>query len=132
MNVVFQGLIQHKLKMRTLGAIAIRIGTFVIGFRNGHVKQALGFLNLLADARQVRNFQRRSILLDDVHKRNAIEVQLVVEHTKLILRKIKRLLDEVDVFALHVHETMRIKSLDCKVNDLDGLTYLHPSNVDAI
>ena len=132
MNVVFQGLIQHKLEMRTLGAIAIRVRTFVVGFGNGHVEQALGLLYLLADAGQIRNFQRRSILLNDVHKRNAVEVELIVEHTKFILWKIKRLLDEVDVFALHVHETMRIEGLGCKVNDLDGLFYLHPSYVDVI
>ena len=49
----------------------------------------------------IRDFKRSTILLDNVHHVDVINVQGSIFYSKLILREIESLADQVDVFVLH-------------------------------
>ena len=100
-DVVLHGLLQYEREMARLGAVAIVVRTLVIDLRHRHVEHALGAVDLLGDLRQVGNFERGSVLFDQFHQRNVVEIQLVVLDGELILREIERLFDQVDVLVFH-------------------------------
>ena len=102
MNVVLKCFFEYKREMGTLGAVTIMVFTVVIYPGHRHVKHPFGFLYLLTDLWQVTYFERRAILLHQIHCTDVMEIQLVVYHLKLFLREIKSLFYQVDVFVLHV------------------------------
>ena len=101
MDVVLHGLFQHEREVARLGAVAIVVRTLVVDLRHRHVEHALGAVDLLGDLRQVGDFERSSVLFDQFHQRNVVEIQLVVLDGELILREIERLFDQVDVLVFH-------------------------------
>ena len=90
MDVVLHGLFQHEREVARLGAVAIVVRTLVVDLRHRHVEHALGAVDLLGDLRQVGDFERSSVLFDQFHQRNVVEIQLVVLDGELILREIER------------------------------------------
>ena len=101
MNVVFHRLFQHEREVARLGAVTIVVRAFVVDLRHRHVEHALGAVDLLRDLRQVRYLERRTVLFDQFHERDVMEIQLVVFDRELILREVERLFDEVDVLVFH-------------------------------
>ena len=87
--------------MARLGAVTIVVRAFVVDLRHRHVEHALGAVDLLRDLRQVRYLERRTVLFDQFHERDVMEIQLVVFDRELILREVERLFDEVDVLVFH-------------------------------
>ena len=100
-DVVLHGLLQHEREMARLGAVTIVVRAFVVDLRHRHVEHALGAVDLLRDLRQVRYLERRTVLFDQFHERDVMEIQLVVFDRELILREVERLFDEVDVLVFH-------------------------------
>ena len=100
-DVVLHGLLQHEREMARLGAVTIVVRAFVVDLRHRHVEHALGAVDLLRDLRQVRYLERRTVLFDQFHERDVMEIQLVVFDRELILREVERLFDEVNVLVFH-------------------------------
>ena len=101
MHVVFQHFVKHEGEMRTFGAITIGISAFVITLRDSHIEYPFGFLNLRTDFRKIGDFQRRAVLFDNFHQVDAVEMKVVVNHFKSLLREIKGLFNEIAVGVLH-------------------------------
>ena len=101
MNVVFHRLFQHEREVTRLGTVAVVVCTLVIDLRHRYVEHALGPIDLLGDLRQVGDFERSSVLFDQFHERDVMEIQLVVFDRELILREVERLFDEVNVLVFH-------------------------------
>ena len=73
MHIVLQHLRHHKLEMIALCAITIVITALVIGLCNSHIEPSFGLLDILGYLGQIGDFQRRSILFDDIHQWYVIE-----------------------------------------------------------
>ena len=101
-DVVLHRLLQHEREMARLGAVAVVVRTLVIDLGHRHVEHALGAVDLLRNFRQIGDFQRCSVLFYQLHERNVVEEQLAVLDGKLVLRKIERLFDQIDVLVFHV------------------------------
>ena len=100
-DVVFERLFEHEGEVARFGAVAVVVGALVVDLRHGHVEHALGTCDLRGDLRQVGDLQRRAVLLDDLHERNVVQIQLVVLDRKFVLREIERLFDQVFVLVFH-------------------------------
>ncbi len=79
------------------------IVTLIIHLGHRHIEQPLGPLYLRGYFRQIRDFQRRPVLLDDIHQRHFMKIKFIVFHTEFILRKLKRLLYQIDILVLHFY-----------------------------
>jgi hypothetical protein len=90
-NLVFQDFLQHERKMGALRAVTVSISTFVIGFSHSYLENFPGLFNLGTDFWEVGYFQRSSVLLDYPHQGNIVEIELVINHMELLLRKMKGL-----------------------------------------
>ena len=90
--------------MARLGAIAIIVSAFVVGLGNGHVEHAFGTLYLRRDFGQIRYLQRRSVLFDNLHKGNIVEIEFTVLRAEFILGKIEGLIDQIIIFIFHPSE----------------------------
>jgi hypothetical protein len=88
---------QHKTKMRRLGAIAICVFAFVIMRLNRIVEKSLGVLNIVRNLWQISQFQRCSVGLNNIHEVDTIEKQFIVFNMKFFGRKIKSLLNKICV-----------------------------------
>ena len=104
--------------MRTLGAIAVRIRTFVVVLCDGNVENPFRFLNLQADLGQVGNLERRSVLLDDIHEVDAVEVEVMVNNFKSFLGEVKSLFYEVAVCVLHLVRCSEFGVRSCRIGNL--------------
>ena len=100
--LVLQGLFQHEREMRTFRTVTVIVGTLVIDLGHRHVEHALGTVYLLRYLRQIGDFQRRPVLLDNIHQRDFVEVEFVILHRKFILWELERLFDKVDVLVFHL------------------------------
>ena len=100
-DVVFERLFEHEGEVARFGAVAVVVGALVVDLRHGHVEHALGTCDLRGDLRQVGDLQRCAVLLDDLHERNVVQIQLVVLDRKFVLREIERLFDQVFVLVFH-------------------------------
>ena len=78
------------------------VGAFVVGLGYGYVEHAFGPLDLTAYLGQIGNLERGSVLFDDFHERDVVEVELAIFGAKFVLRKLKCLVDEVVVLVFHV------------------------------
>jgi hypothetical protein len=96
-DVVFQSLIQHKAEMGGLSAVAVRIFSLVIVRLHRIAKIGLGILDAFRNLRQIGQFERRAIGFDDLHQIDSVEKEFIILYMKLLGRKIKRLLDQVNV-----------------------------------
>ncbi len=102
-DLVLQRLFQYEREVRTLRTVAVVVGTLVIDLGHRHVEHALGTVDLLRYLGQIGDLQRRSVLLDNVHQRHAVKIEFVVLYGELILRKLERLFDKVDVLVFHLN-----------------------------
>ena len=100
--LILQGLFQHEREMRTFRTVTVIVGTLVIDLGHRHVEHALGTVYLLRYLRQIGDFQRRPVLLDNIHQRDFVEVEFVILHRKFILWELERLFDKVDVLVFHL------------------------------
>src|ERR1700743_2771361 len=87
--------------MRAFGAIAVNVTAFIIGFGHGHVEQPLGLLDLGADLWQIGDLQRCTILLDDIHEWDIIEIQLIISYIEAFLGEIEGLMYKVGIAIIH-------------------------------
>ena len=92
-DVVFQRLLEYKTEVTGFGTIAIIVGAGIIGFCDSDVEHAFGPLDLRGDFRQICNLQRRTVLLDNLHQRNVVEIEFALLGAKFILWKIESLID---------------------------------------
>ena len=102
MDVVLERLLQHEREMARFGAVAVVVHPLVVDLGHRHVEHALGPVDLLGDLRQVGDLERRAVLLDELHQRNVVELQLPLLHRELVLGKIEGLFDQIDVLVFHV------------------------------
>ena len=86
--------------MRRFGAVAIRVLPIVLETLHGVVERRLDEANILADPWEVRKFQWRAVLLDNVHERDIVKQQLMFPNLEFFLWKFEGLFDEFTV-ALH-------------------------------
>jgi hypothetical protein len=100
-NPVFQGFFHYELKMRRLGAVAVRILAFVLIFLDRIVENALGILNVFTDFRQVRDLHWRTVLPDNVHQGYTVKDEFIIFYAKFFAGKFKGLFNEINV-ALHL------------------------------
>ena len=101
MHVVLQGLVYHEGELGTLGAVAVMVFALIIGLGHSHLEQALCPLDLRGNLGKITDFQRRAILLDNLHEVNVVEHQVSVHYHEFILREIEGLINQVDVFVFH-------------------------------
>ena len=102
MYIVLQSLFKYKLEVRTLGAIAIVVCTLIINLGHSHVEHTFSPLDLRRDLRQISDLEWSAVLIDDVHHVDVVEVELAVLHHELILRKLKCLVNQINVLVLHL------------------------------
>ena len=74
MDVILQRFSHDKLKMRTFCTVAIVVGTLVVNLCHRDIEHSLCPLNLRGDFRQIRDFQRCSILIDDIHHIDVMKI----------------------------------------------------------
>ena len=96
--------------MRTLGAVAVVVRALVVGLSHSNIEESLGTLNLRRYLGQIGYFERCTILLDDVHQRNIVEVEFIIFDSELVLRELESLLNKVDVLVLHFSELVKINN----------------------
>lgn len=101
MDVVLQRLFQHEGEVARFGAVAIVIGSFVIDLCHCHVEHSFGPVDLRRDLREVGDLERCPVLLDQLHERNIVEIQLIVLDGEFVLGKVERLFDQIDVLVFH-------------------------------
>ncbi len=87
--------------MRTFGAVRIVVRAAVIYLCHRHIEQPLRFVDLLRYLRQVGYLERSTVLFDEVHQRDIVEIELVILDGELVCRKFERLFDQVHVLCLH-------------------------------
>ena len=95
------GLVDHKGKLGTLGAVAVMVLSLIIRFSHSHLEQAFGPLDLRGNLGQVTDFQRRAILLNDFHKVDVVEHQIAVHHHEFVLGEVEGLIYKVNVLVFH-------------------------------
>lgn len=93
LNIVLQRLLQHKREVTRFGAVAVVVVALIIDLGHRYIEHALGTVDLLRYLGQIGDFERSTVLLDDLHERDVVEIQFVVLDRELILREIERLFD---------------------------------------
>ena len=68
---------------------------------HGVAEHPLGPLYLGRYLGQVRYLEGCPVLLDDIHHVDVVHVEDAVFYTEFVLREVKGLADQVDVFVLH-------------------------------
>lgn len=63
------------------------------------VEVGLCILDILGNLGQIRQLQRRSISLDNLHQVHTVEMKLIVFNVKFFCGEIKGLLDEINVLV---------------------------------
>jgi len=116
--------------MGAFRAIAIGIRSFVVILCNGNVENPFRFLNLRADLREVRDLERGAVLLDNFHQVNTIEVEVVINHFKSFLGKVKSLFDQVTVCVLHAGLKFVVVCMKLKEALMDDQIYANVSELD--
>ena len=100
-DVVLHGLFEHEGEVARLGAVAVVVRPLVVDLGHRHVEHALGAVDLLGDLRQVGDLERSSVLFDEFHEGDVMEIELVVLDGELVLREVERLFDQIDVLVFH-------------------------------
>ena len=100
-DVVLEGLFQHKTEVAALGAVTEMVASLVIHLRHGHVEHALGSLDVGTDLGQVGHLQGSPILLDEFHEGNVVPVENSILNVELFLRPFEGLLNQVQVVVFH-------------------------------
>ena len=100
-DVVLHGLFQDEREVARLCAVAVVVRALVVDLCHRHVEHSLGAVDLLGDLREVGDLERGSILLDQLHERDVVEIQLVVLDGEFVLREVERLFDQIDVLVFH-------------------------------
>ena len=108
MDIILQSLLQNEREVARLSTVAVIIRALVIGLCHRHVEHTFSAINLLRDLWQIGNFKRSSVLFNNLHQRNSVKIEFVIFHSKLILRKVERLLNQVDVLVLHLCFVLKI------------------------
>ena len=106
MDVVLEGLPEHELEMGTFRTVAVMVGSLVVGLGHRHVEHSLRPLYLGGNLGQVGYLQGSPVLVDDVHHVDAVEIQFPVLHLELVLRKFKRLVNQIYVLVLHFSDVI--------------------------
>src|SRR5690606_17528046 len=98
MDVIVQSFIQDKAEMRRLGTITVGIISLIVVLLYSIVEISLRILYVLTDLGQISQLQRSAVGINNLHQINPIEMEVVVLHLKFPRRKVKGLLDQVNIF----------------------------------
>src|SRR6478735_3466606 len=97
MYIILQRFFQYKREVRRLSAVAVGVFTVVIILDNGFVEPFLSLLDLRTDLWQISKLKWSAVLLNDVHHRHIIEMQLIINNLKLFSREVEGLVNQVKV-----------------------------------
>lgn len=100
-DVVFEGFFHDEAEVAALGAVAVVVGAFVVGLGDGDVEEPLGALNLGAYFGQIGDLQRGSVLLNDFHEGDVVEIEFAVFGAEFVLGEFERLVDQIVILVLH-------------------------------
>ena len=92
-DVVLEGFFEHEGEVARLGAVAVVVGAPVVGLCDGDVEETFGALYLRAYLGEVGDFERCSILFDDFHQRNVMEIEFAVLGAEFVLREVESLVN---------------------------------------
>ena len=101
MDIILERLLQNEGKMRAFRAVTIVIVALIVNFGHSDIEHPLCSLDLIGYLREIGYFERRAVLSDYIHHGNIMKIEQAVLHTKLILRKLERLVDQINVLVLH-------------------------------
>jgi hypothetical protein len=105
---VLQHFFGHVPEVAAFRHVAVVVSAFVMEFFHRLAEPGLGQINVLPNLRQVREPERRPKPLDQVAHGDAMEGQLPVRvDVEFLLRPVKGLLNEVDVFVFHFTKNVR-------------------------
>ena len=102
MNVVLERLLENECKMGTLCTVAIMVAALVVHLCHCHVEHSLCSLNLTGYLWKIGDFERRPILVYDIHHRNIMEKEITVFYSEFSLWPVECLLHQIDVLVLHI------------------------------
>jgi hypothetical protein len=88
--------------MRAFGTVAVVIFAFVLVLFHGIPEPVLGAFDVVGNGRKVSEFQRRAVLLHEFHQVNFMKFKIVLIEREFFLREIIRLVDEVEIFGIHL------------------------------
>src|SRR5690606_18563628 len=101
-DVVLERFVQYIFKVRTLRAIAVEVTPFVFVFFHRLAEPVLGPLDAFGNLWQICEFQWSSVLLDKFHQIDVVKQQRIFIKSKLFLREIVGLVDQVYIFSIHL------------------------------
>ena len=79
--------------MAGLGAVAVVVAPLIVGLGDGNVEHTFGTLDLGGYLGQVGYLERSSILLDDFHERDVVEIEFAFFGAKFILWEVEGVVD---------------------------------------
>ena len=100
-NIVLQRFFYNEAEMRALGAIAVMVFAFVFVLFKCVLKQLLGLIDLHADLGEIRDLQRRAILIDQGFNIHIIVEQVLILQLESFLRKVEGLLYKAFISIIH-------------------------------
>jgi hypothetical protein len=103
MDIMLQCFMKDEGKMRTLGAVTIIILAFVFMLFHGMIEHGLRLVDLHTDLWKIGEFERGSVLVNQVTEVKAVELQATIFDLEAFLREIECLLDKVGVGITHVY-----------------------------
>jgi hypothetical protein len=68
---------------------------------DGFAKPAFGSLDIIGNLWQVMKLERRAVFVDQTHEVNTMKKEAVFSEKEFVLREIKSLFDQVNVFGSH-------------------------------
>ena len=108
MDIALGSLLYDKLELATLCAVALVMVALVADLCHCVAEHSLGPLDLRCDLREIGEFQRRAIFLDDSHHIDVIDEKIAVLLSEFVLRKIESLIHKIDVLVLHPKKTVNL------------------------
>ena len=108
--------------MRALGTVAVVVCTLVVNLCHCDVEHTLGSLNLRRYLWEIGDLQRCSVLVDDVHHIDVMEMEFSIFNHEFILRKFKCLINQINVLVLHFNKAIKLVYLFYRTSDSLGFS----------
>jgi hypothetical protein len=96
---VFQRFLHHVGEVAAFGAVTVMVLAGISLAAHGPAEEISGLLDLTADARQVSQFHRGPIFLDQVNQGDVVERKVSVFQVETVLGKVESLINEVKVLV---------------------------------
>jgi hypothetical protein len=84
------------------GTVAEIVGTLVLVFLNGPVKEVPGLFDLVPDLGQVDKTERCAVFINQMLHGNTMEGQVSFPEVKPLLGEIEGLFDQIEIAVLHL------------------------------